>query len=165
MTERKASALLISERAFTEDLAVVGDGLNGPLVAIFGAETGGGEISGVAREALAGRGLFVSDDLRVIALYSGGRRPATPIKDFSALRRSLEILALALMAFGAMRAFGPSFVWWRRVGEAQFEEVQAVGEFPGVFEPIAKQEDLIREAQDASERRAATTRRAISRTL
>jgi len=41
--------------------------------------------------------------------------------------------------------------------------VQAVGAFPGVFQAIRTQEDLVREEQEESEREASATRRTLSR--
>ena len=46
------------------------------------------------------------------------------------------------------------------------EDVEAVGEFPGQFVPIHRdQEERIRAEQDASERRAAHSRRVMSRVI
>lgn len=161
--ERRPSALLISEGRVADDLGVIGEGLNGPLVALFGARTGGGEVTRAARSALAADGLAMAEDVQVVALYPGGRRPETPVEDFSASRRTMELIALCLGAIGALQALCPFAIRRERRSEPNFEEVQAVGEFPGIFEPILAQEDLLREEQDASERKASATRRALSR--
>jgi len=161
--ERKACAFLISEGQVADDLGVIGDGLNGPLVSLFGAETGGGKVTMAARVALADRGVALAEDVRLVALYPGGKRPATPVEDFSASRRTLEFIALGLFAFAAFQALCPPTFFRDRRAVSKFEEVQAVGEFPRVFEPIRAQEDILREEQDASERKAAATRRVLSR--
>jgi len=161
--ERKACVFLISEGRVADDISVIGEGLNGPLVSLFGAETGGGELSVAARAALADRGLSITDDVQVIALYAGGKRPTSPVQDFSAPREALEVVALGFLAFGAIQSLYPHVRYRRRNAEAKFEEVQAVGEFPGIFEPIRSQEDFIRQQQDASEQHAAATRRVLSR--
>ena len=44
-----------------------------------------------------------------------------------------------------------------------FQKVEAVGEFPSVFQPIRRQEDLIREEQEQSEKEASARRRRLSR--
>lgn len=162
-TERTAIGLLISEGRATDDLNIVGPGVNGPLVSLLGAETGGGNIRTFASAALNERGVMLAEDVPVIALYPAGQRPQAPIHDYSAPRRVLEILALALLAIGLLKLLPPITIG--RSTPDDFEEVEAVGDFPSIFEPILTQEEIIRREQDASEKSAAKSRRVMTRAV
>jgi hypothetical protein len=164
--ERTPVGLILSEASVADDLVMIGDGLNGPLVEFFGAEIGNGEIFSRAVDEFSGVGLYLMDDIPVVWLYPAGERPLASARDFTFVRNALLLAVFISVVAGALLAALRRHR--ERIASKQqtFEEVPAVGEFPGVYSTMHRDdEERIREEQDASERRAARTRRVMSRVV
>lgn len=158
--------LIVSEGSVSDDLIEIGEGLNGPLVTLLGAEIGNGDVFDQAAQTFADGGISLLSGIPVVWLYPKGSRPVAALEDFTALRNVLLSAAVILALAGGVLAFVAANR--KDTGEMDdaFEEVAAVGDFPGVFVPIHNdREERIRAEQDASERRAAQTRRVLSRVV
>lgn len=162
MEDNTPLALAVSEGLAENFLIPLGKGRNGPLVSLFGATIGNGEVFQATARALARDGVSLMPGMPVVWLYPGGTRPHATSKDYSTLRQMLDMLVIAMVLTGGLLAVLPSRP--KRPAPESFQEVPAVGEFPGVFATKRDHdEERIRDEQDASERQAARTRRVLSR--
>ena len=142
----------------------LGDGLNGPLVAITGALLQGEWISQQIVAALAENGISAMKDIPILVPYPDGHRLAATNADYSGIRNTLEWVSLAMILMGVAQIFN-LFQRPEKPVAAAFQEVQAVGAFPGVFQPIRTQEELIWEEQERSENESSARRRKLTRMM
>lgn len=142
----------------------LGDGLNGPLISITGSLLGSANISQQAAAALAENGVSILNDSPIVVPYQNGMRFAEQVVDYSTARSILEWVSLAMVLMGVAQMF-KLFQRPPKPAEAPFQEVAAVGVFPGVFQPIRTQEDILREEKEKSKQESSATRRKISRIM
>lgn len=141
-----------------------GEGLNGPLVTVTGTLLESPAVSGRALDALASAGISAMEGIPVIVPYHNGLRVSATVGDHTEVRYALEWLSLGLILVGGALLFD-LFPRPRKDTVATFQHVDAVGAFPGVFQPIRTQEDLVREEQERSEQEASHRRRKLSRIM
>ena len=142
----------------------LGDGLNGPLIEITGFVLESADIVLEAAAALDDNGVSILDGSPIVVPYKHGMRIAEQVADYGTARSVLEWVSLAMILMGVAQMFN-LFRRFEKPAEVPFQAVAAVGAFPGVFQPIRAQEELVREEQEKSEEEASSTRRKISRIL
>lgn len=142
----------------------LGDGLNGPLISLTGSLLVSTNISQQAAATLAENGVSILNGSPIVVPYQNGMRIAEQAFDYSTARSILEWMSLAMVLMGVAQMF-KLFQRPPKPAEGPFQEVAAVGAFPGVFQPIRTQEDLVREEQEKSEQEASSTRRKLSRIM
>ncbi len=142
----------------------LGDGLNGPLIAVTGSLLESSNITQQAGAALAENGVSILEDSPIVIPYQNGLRIAGQVADYGTARSIMEWVSLAMIVMGVAQMFN-LFQRPPKPAEVPFQAVAAVGVFPGVFQPIRTQEDLVREEQEKSEEEASSTRRKLSRMM
>lgn len=149
-----------ADAASASGVRIVGDGQQGPLISIFGAQVSGEAMLASAAIALEAQDVNVLPNLPLIAPYPRGARSVPTLADYTPLRSALDWTAVALVLIGVASMFSifPRFQKPKKEGPIV---VEAFGEMPAVFQPIRTQEDLQREEAEQEP----TTRRVISRVV
>lgn len=166
--EDKPMGMILIESGVSIEEAVlyrrVGQGANGPLVAITGSLLASPRFHQKATSAFGNDGIWMMTDVPLIVPYMNGLRVTGPSTNYDSWRSVLEWMAVVMILAGIANAFHlVQRLVVRRKPEPVFEKVEAVGAFPGVFQAIRTQEDIVREEQEEAEREAAATRRTFSR--
>ena len=166
--EKQPMALVLIDSDMSIEEAIlfrrIGQGMQGPLVAITGSLLINSNFQKQAAAAFSDREVQVIESMPFVVPYENGRRVTGPSLNYETWRNTLEWMAVLLVLVGVANAFKlPQKLKPNPQPQPVFERVEAIGAFPGVFQAIRTQEELVREEQEESERKAAASRRAFSR--
>ena len=131
-------------------LAVLGSGLNGPLVRIVGVELHGDKLYQSAADALAMQGINVIPEALMVSPYADLRGAALAVRDLTPIRYALIWSAIALVGIALLLRYPISWPLRRRA-PAAIQEVEAVHSFPAVFQPIRTQAEIASEQEEDEE--------------
>ena len=149
-----------ADAASASGVRIVGDGQQGPLVSIYGAQISGEALFASAATALEAQDVNVLPTLPLISPYPRGARTMPTFVDYTPLRTALDWAAVVFVLIGVASMFSIFPRFQKPKKEAPIV-VEAFGEMPAVFQPIRTQEDLQREEAEQEP----TTRRVISRVV